>query len=80
MVAQKFKILLEKEKRLVRGSALVNLSDTKQGFTVPREKQSVWRLGYATFKFVNFVRVYCTCLYYQFNSFNSTLFFLEHSF
>ena len=39
MVAQKFKILLEKEKRTVRGSALVTLSDTKQGFTVPRWKQ-----------------------------------------
>ena len=36
MVAQKLKILLEKEKRTVRGSALVTLSDTKQGLTVPR--------------------------------------------
>ena len=36
MVAQKFKIL---SKRIVRGSALVTFSDTKQGFTVPRGKQ-----------------------------------------
>ena len=36
MVAQKFKIL---SKRTVRGSALVTISDTKQGFTVPRRKQ-----------------------------------------
>ena len=36
MVAQKFKIL---SKRTVCGSALVTLSDTKQGFMVPREKQ-----------------------------------------
>ena len=39
MVAQKLKILLEKEKRTVRGSALVTVSDTKQCFTVPRGKQ-----------------------------------------
>ena len=39
MVAQKFKTLLDKEKRTVRGSALVTLSDTKQGSTVPRGKQ-----------------------------------------
>ena len=39
MVGQKFKILLEKEKRTVRGSAPVTLSDTKQGFTVQRGKQ-----------------------------------------
>ena len=39
MVGQKFKILLEEEKRTVRGSALVTLSDTKQGFTEPRGKQ-----------------------------------------
>ena len=38
-VAQKFMFLLEKEKRTVLGSALVTLSDTKQGFTVPRGKQ-----------------------------------------
>ena len=35
MVAQKFKIL---SKRAVCGSALVTLSDTKQGFIVPRGK------------------------------------------
>ena len=39
MLAQKFKILLEKQKRTVRGSALVTFSDIKQGFTVPRGKQ-----------------------------------------
>ena len=33
-------------------------------------------MGYATF--VSFVRVYCICVYYQFNSFNSTWFL--HSF
>ena len=54
-VAQKFKIL---SKRTVRGSALITLSDTKQGFIVPRENKGVWRMGYATF--VNF----CTCLLY----------------
>ena len=36
MVAQKFKIL---SKRTVRGSAEATLSDTKQGFTVPKGKQ-----------------------------------------
>ena len=47
MVAQKFKIMLEKEKRAVLGSALVTLSDTKQGFTVdvPREKQKCMENG-----------------------------------
>ena len=45
MVAQKFKLLLEKEKRTVRGSALVTLSDTKQGFTVPRGKQRCMEIG-----------------------------------
>ena len=39
MVAQKFKILLEKEKRTVGATALVIPSDKKQGFTVPRGKQ-----------------------------------------
>ena len=39
MVAQKFMILLEKEKRTVRGSALITLSAIKQSFTVPRGKQ-----------------------------------------
>ena len=45
----KFQEILENEKRTVGGSAIVTLSDTKQGFTVPRGKQSVWRMGYATF-------------------------------
>ena len=36
----KFKILLQKEKRTVGGSTLVTFSDTRQGFTVPREKQN----------------------------------------
>ena len=36
-VAQKFKNLLEKEKRTVRGSALVTLSETIQGFTAERK-------------------------------------------
>ena len=36
IVAQRFKILSE---RTVCGSVLVTLSDTKQGFTVPRGKQ-----------------------------------------
>ena len=38
----KFKIL---SKRTVRGSALVTLSDTKQGFTVPRGKQRCTETG-----------------------------------
>ena len=45
MVAQNFKILLEKEKRTVRGSVLVIISDTKQGFTVPRGKQKCMENG-----------------------------------
>ena len=45
MVAQKFKILLETEKQTVRGSALVALSDTKQGFTVPRGKEKCMETG-----------------------------------
>ena len=49
-------------KRTVRGSALFTLSDTKQGFTVPRESKSVWRLGNAPFEVVNFVRVFYLCL------------------
>ena len=36
MVARKFKILSQ---GTVRGSALINLSDTKQGLIVPRRKQ-----------------------------------------
>ena len=49
MVAQKFKIMLEKEKRTVRGSALVTLSDRKQGFTVPRGKQKCTETGQYNF-------------------------------
>ena len=45
MVAQKFKISLEKEKRTYRESALVTLPDTKQGFTVLRRKQSCMENG-----------------------------------
>ena len=41
----KIQDLLEKEKRTVRGSALVTLSDTKQGFTVPRGKQMCLETG-----------------------------------
>ena len=39
MVAQNIKSL---SKRTVRGSALVNLSDTKQGFAVPERKAKVY--------------------------------------
>ena len=46
MIAQKFKIL---SKRTVRGSALVALSDTKQGFTVPRGKQRCTENGLCNF-------------------------------
>ena len=57
MVAQQFKIL---SKRTVCGSALVTLSDTKQGFIVPREKQrclenglcNICKLFYVCFVFV----------------------------
>ena len=42
MVAQKFKIL---SKKTVCGSALVTLSDTKQGFTVPRGKRRCMEIG-----------------------------------
>ncbi len=41
----KFKILLEKAKRTVRGSVLVTFSDTKQSFTVPRGKQRYMENG-----------------------------------
>ena len=44
MVAQK-KILLENEKRTNRGSALVSLSDTKEGFAVPRGKERCMEKG-----------------------------------
>ena len=39
------KILLEKERRKFHGFALVTLSDTKQGFTVPRRKQGCMENG-----------------------------------
>ena len=45
MVVQKFKILLKKKKRTVRGSALVTLSDKKQGFAVSRGKQRCMENG-----------------------------------
>ena len=46
MVAQKIQIL---SKRTVRGSALVNLSDAKQGFTVPRGKQRCMEIALCNF-------------------------------
>ena len=61
MVAQKFKIL---SKRTVCGYAPVTLSDTKQSFAVREERKRVWCLGYAAFKVVNFVCVYCVFVYY----------------
>ena len=42
MVAQNFKTLLEKDKQTVCVSAVVTLTDTKQGFTVPRGKAKVY--------------------------------------
>ena len=66
MVAQKFRVLLEREKLSVRGSAIDTLSDTKQRSPCREESKCEWRLGYATFEFVNFVRVYCICVYYHF--------------
>ena len=41
----KIQDLVGEEKRTVRGFALNTLSDTKQGFTVPREKTKVYRDG-----------------------------------
>ena len=55
MVAQKFKML---SKRTVHGSAIVTLSDTRQDFTVPREKQKCMEKGLCNT--CNF----CTCLLY----------------
>ena len=49
-------------KRRVCGSALVILSDTKQGFIVPREKRRCMENGLCNF--CKFVRVYCICVYY----------------
>ena len=79
MVAQNFQSLLEKEKRTFRGSALVSLPDTKQGFNVPRGKQKCMANGLCNiskFLYVFSVFVFTT---------NLTLstrhdFFLEHSF
>ena len=65
MVAQKFKTLLEKEKRTVRGSALVTLSDTKQGLTKPRGKQRCTENGLCNiciFLYVFIVFVFTTNL------------------
>ena len=56
--------MLVKEERTIRGSALVTLSDTKNASLCREDSKSVWRLGYATFKFVIFVRVYCFRFYY----------------
>ena len=58
MVAQKFKILLEKEKRTVRASALVTFSNTKQGFAVSRRKQKCMETGQCNIQIYEF----CTCL------------------
>ena len=55
MVAQKFKIL---SKRTVCGSAVVTLSDTKQGFIVPRENQRCMEN-----RLCNICK-FCTCLMY----------------
>ena len=54
-IAQKFKIL---SKRTVCESALVTLSDTKQGFTVPRRKQTCLENGLCS------ICKLCTCLLY----------------
>ena len=56
----KFKISLEKEKRTVRGPALVTLRDTKQGFTVPRGKQKCMENGLCIIQILQF----CTSLMY----------------
>ena len=45
MVAQKFKILLEREKQTVCGSALVTLSDTNKASLCREESEGVWRMG-----------------------------------
>ena len=62
MVAQKFKIL---SKRTIPGSALVTLSDTKQGFTVPKGKQRCMENGICNickFLYVFIVFVFTTDL------------------
>ena len=45
MVAQKIKILLDKEKQTDRRFALVTFSDAKQDFTVPIRKQKSMETG-----------------------------------
>ena len=65
MVAQKFKIFSE---RTVDGSALVTLSDTKQGFTVPRGKQKCMENGLCNickFLYVFIVFVYISNLFHS---------------
>ena len=52
---QKFKIL---SKWTVCGSALVTLSDTKQGFIVPTEKQRCMEIGLCN------ICKFCTCFLY----------------
>ena len=64
MAAQKFMILLEKEKRTVRESAPVTLSDTKKASMFREKNKSLCWMGKAPYKFVNFVRVFCICVYY----------------
>ena len=75
MVAQKFKIL---SKRTVRGSALNNLSDTKQGFNMPRRKQKCMENGQCN------ICKFCTCLLYLClllnYFFQLDMIFLKHSF
>ena len=60
MVAQNFKILLAKDKRTVHGSAPVIFSDTKQGFTVPRGKQTCMENGLCNIQICKI----CTCFLY----------------
>ena len=57
----KIKMLLEK-KRIVRGSALATLSDTKQGFTAERKGKlyGEWAMQHL----LTFVRFLCICVYY----------------
>ena len=75
MIAQKFKVL---SKRTVCGTALVTISDTKQGFTVPRGKRRCMENGLC------YICKFCTCLLYlclplvQF--FQLDMIFPQHSF
>ena len=59
MVARKFKIL---SKRTVCGTVLVTILTQNKASLFREETKGVWRMGYATF--VNFVRLYCVCVYY----------------